>query len=155
VNALGRWFIEYKREKGIKAEVAEMKPYLAKICELLSKDLGNPPIGNKPGQGLRGQLWKDYNDIIDRQCNFIDKYKIKLNPVQARDEIKTLLNLENEQKDADSTLAAIQKSLATLKEIHGQLEECFDKNKVEIDALIKKLSDEGKRVQQYYSSLSK
>ena len=155
VNTIGRWFIEHKRQKGVKESVKTMQPYVDKICTLLAEDIGSSPADTgvpAPG-GLRDQLWRDYDDIIDRQCNFIEHSKGKLDPVQMRSEIKVMLALEVEQKRADATLKAIQQSLDTLRETHNKIEECFDKNTVEIDSLISDLIAEGKRIKEYYDTL--
>lgn len=156
VNAIGRWFIEYKRQKGIKESVKSMQPYIDKICTLLAEDIGSSSSDTsmQPG-GLRDQLWRDYDDIIDRQCNFIEHGKGKLDPIQMRSEIKVMLALEVEQKQADATLKAIQQSLDTLRETHNKIEECFGKNTIEIDSLLSDLITEGKRIKEYYDTLDK
>ncbi len=154
VNAIGRWFIEYKRQKGVKESVKKMQPFVDKICALLAEDIGSSPADSGvQSKGLRDQLWRDYDGIIDRQCNFIEHGKGKLDPIQMRSELKVMLALEVEQKQADATLKAIQRSLDTLRETHNKLEECFDKNTVEIDSLISDLITEGKRIKEFYDTL--
>ena len=64
-----------------------------------------------------------------------------------------MIALEVEQRKADATLKAIQKSLDTLRKTHNKIEECFDKNTVEIDNLISDLITEGKRIKEFYNTL--
>ena len=156
INALGHWFIEHKRQRGVRESVKDMQPHIEKICELFAEDIGSSPAasGVQSG-GLRGQLWQDYNDIIDRQCLFIERNKNKLDPIQLRNEIKVMITLETEQKQADATLKAIQESLKKLRDTHNRIEECFDKNTVEIDSLISGLIAEGKRIKEFYDKLEK
>ncbi|MBM2833209.1 MAG: hypothetical protein HW406_370 [Candidatus Brocadiaceae bacterium] len=154
VNAIGRWFIEYKRQKGVKESVKNMQPFVDKICTLLAEDIGSSPADSGGrSKGLRDQLWRDYDGIIDRQCNFIEHGKGKLDPIQMRSEIKVMIALEVEQRQADATLKAIQQSLDTLRKTHNKIEECFDKNTVEIDSLISDLITEGKRIKEFYNTL--
>ena len=154
VNAIGRWFIEYKRQKGVRESVKDMQPHIEKICVLFAEDIGNSPAGSGVRSGgLRDQLWRDYDGIIDRQCNFIEHGKGKLDPIQMRSEIKVMIALEVEQRQADATLKAIQQSLDTLRKTHNKIEECFDKNTVEIDSLISDLITEGKRIKEFYNTL--
>ena len=156
VNAIGRWFIEYKRQKGVKESVKNMQPFVDKICTLLAEDIGSSLADADSGgrsKGLRDQLRRDYDGIIDRQCNFIEHGKGKLDPIQMRSEIKVMIALEVEQRQADATLKAIQQSLDTLRKTHNKIEECFDKNTVEIDNLISDLITEGKRIKEFYNTL--
>lgn len=154
VNAIGRWFIEYKRQKGVRESVKDMQPHIEKICVLFTEDIGSSPADSGvQSDGLRDQLWRDYDGIIDRQCNFIEHGKGKLDPIQMRSEIKVMIALEVEQRQADAALKAIQQSLDTLRKTHNKIEECFDKNTVEIDNLISDLITEGKRIKEFYNTL--
>ncbi|GJQ60441.1 MAG: hypothetical protein D8M57_16060 [Candidatus Scalindua sp. AMX11] len=150
VNALGRWFIEHKREEGVKKSVGEMQGNVGIICELFAKDIGT--VGQT---GLREQLWRSYSDIMKAQDAFILQNKDTLDPIAKRDEIKYLASLVIDQKKADETLKSVQKALEQLKETHSKLNEAFSDNTIEIDNLIKQLKDEGRRIKKFYESLEK
>lgn len=151
VNAIGRWIIEYKREKGVKEAVKSMHEPIENVCKLFAQEIGD----SSKGGGLRAQLWQDYTDIIDRRCQFIRNSKKTLDPIQLRNEIKEMVSLEIERNQADITLTAIHDSLDKLRETHGKIEECFDKNTMEIDNLINGLLSEANRIRDFYKNLDK
>ncbi len=156
VNTLGHWFIEHKREVGVKKSVKNMQIFVDSICSLLSKDIGSvDPETGIPLTGLRQVLWNSYSQNMQEVDSFIQHNKAKLDPVVMRNEIKVLASLVIDQKNADETLKGVQKALGKLKEAHNKLNEVFSENTIEIDNLIKQLKDEGKRIKKFYESLEK
>lgn len=154
VNAIGRWFIEDKRKKEVKKIVVEMHSNIESICKLLKKDIGseNAETGI-PKSGLRNQSWRLYKDTMKIQDSFIQYNKQKLNPIVKRNEIKYLVSLASGQRRADETLKSIQNALTKLTDTHSKLNEAFNKNTMEINNLIEQLTEEGKRIRDYYESL--
>ncbi|MGO9371631.1 MAG: hypothetical protein ACLQBD_05970 [Syntrophobacteraceae bacterium] len=127
VDTLGHWFIDYKRQKGLKVIVNDMNEPVQGICKLLVADIGAlPDKDGKGGHGLRDQLHNQYISLIQNQDEFIEKNKGKLDPRSRRDEIARLPELVREQETADATLAATQKAVNKLAETHKELVRSFD-----------------------------
>lgn len=155
VNALGTWFIEYKRQKGAKKIIAEMDKRVGDISDMLIQDVGSSPAeSGGRATGLRAQLWNQYNESMRLQDKFIRDNKDRLDPISRRNEIKQLAYLFSQQKQADATLKSIQSAIGKLRETHGKLHEAFGKNTIEVDNLIAQLKSEGRRISEYYKSLS-
>lgn len=155
VDAFGRWFIEYKRQKGLKDIVKDMNDPVQNICKLLVADIGALPVKEKGGHGLRNQLHNQYDILIIEQDQFIQNNKGKLDPRVKRDEIVRLPELVREQETADATLAATQKAVSKLAETHAELVRSFDSPSPKLKDLIIQLEDEGKRIGQFYKSIGK
>src|SRR6266498_2371301 len=68
IDALGRWFIERKRQKELPNLIEAMQDPVKRTAELLEADIGNRPDdqGNG-GSGLRGQLWNEYMHAMLQQ----------------------------------------------------------------------------------------
>lgn len=156
VNAIGRWFIEYKREKAIASITLEMQPKIKAICDLLSKDIGKPPNDQHVGgDGLRNQLWIDYVKILRDQDALLQKEQTRMDFATWRDEIAKLPALELEYQSADHTLEATQATLKKLAETHGKLYQAFQKNGYELNSLIQQLIDEAEHTESFYEELKK
>lgn len=156
INALGRWFIEYKRQKGVKEVIQSMHGTICEICDLLIKDIGvSPAEKDVPATGLRAQLWNQYDLSAELQDKFIQQNICSLDPISKRNEIKQLATLVSEQMKADATLKSMRDAISKLKETHGKLNEAFSKETIEIDNLITQLISEGERIKNFYESLAK
>lgn len=156
INTLGRWFIEYKRQKGIKEIVQGMQGTICDICDLLIKDIGTSPVESEANAtGLRAQLWNQYKLSMSLQNKFILDNSASLDTVSKRSEIRRLASLVSEQRQADATLKATKDAISKLKETHGKLNEVFSRETIEIDNLITQLISEGERVKNFYNSLAK
>ena len=156
VDTLGRWFIEYKRQKGLKVIVKDMNEPVQNICKLLVADIGAlPNESGQGGHGLRLQLHNQYISLIQDQDQFIQKNKGRLDPRSKREEIARLPELVREQETADATLAATQKAVSRLGETHAELVRSFDSPTPKLEELIRQLGDEGKRIGQFYKNIGK
>jgi hypothetical protein len=156
IDALGHWFIDYKREKGVKEIVKGMNDPVQNICKLLVADIGVPPDKNSAGgHGLRSQLHNNYLTLIMDQNNFIQLNKAALDPRSKREEIAQLPELVREMKTADATFAATQQAVNRLAETHAELVRSFDSPSPKLKELIRQLGDEGKRIGQFYKNIGK
>jgi hypothetical protein len=155
VNALGSWFIEYKRQKGVQEVIQEMQTPIQDISAAFIKDIGDiPDKQSKGGKGLRGQQWNEYDEIIRDQDLFIRKNINKFDPTIKREEVSKLLQLVREKRIADETLKATQQSLIQLVKAHNNLLQALDESNYDIDVLISQLTSEGKRIKTFYESLT-
>lgn len=150
VNTIGRWLIEYKREKEVKQVVILMNPHVEKICDLLFLD-----IGPAKGPGLREQLSRQYETQMQDMNSYISKNYEKLSVLELREELNKLAQMPIQQKKADLALSAAGQSLVKLKEAHRKLSKAFDPEAPDLEALIRQLSTESKRAKNYYDALNK
>jgi hypothetical protein len=143
INAIGHWIIEVKRERGVKASIKEMNPYVTNIVALLARDF----------EVLRRNQAKTYDEAVMAQKVFVQKNIATLDPITKRNEIKAIADLIIEANNADHTMALMQKSIMQLGETHAQLATAFDKSSVKLDKLLVDLAAEGKRVKKFYDSV--
>ena len=148
VNAIGRWLIEYKREKALKAVIPEMNEHVASICTLLRQD-----IGELEAPGMRNQLYNQFEQEITTRNQWISQNYGELDPIERRQELTRLAQLPIEQEQADAALAAVRRTLVQLEKTHAKLGQAFDENDVAIDAMIRRLATEAKRVKGFYESI--
>jgi|SRR5712664_2198180 len=167
LNAIGRWFIEAKRRKIIKENVATMQDSIRAVCELMREDFGLPVDGEgtdsspqavrvrRPVRGLRAQLRNEYNDILRAENNFLIHNETKFSPPEKREEIKKLMEITNERNKADETIRSIQGGLKQLAATHDELTKAFDKKDLSLPQMISQLIAEGERIQSFYKDLEK
>ncbi|HQU30161.1 MAG: hypothetical protein HRU72_11665 [Planctomycetia bacterium] len=156
VDVVGRFFIDYKREKGVREIVADMKQPIESICNTLVSDIGQPmDKAGAGGFGLRNQSWIQYEVMLKEHISFIDHHKDKFDPVTKAEAIAKLPAIVEEQYKADLTLKATQDTLRKLRMTHDELVKAFDKTCPTLENLIAELIDEGKRVGKFYKSLAK
>src|SRR5882672_1581751 len=149
VDALGRWFIDWKRSKEVKAIITDMHPHVVRICELLGKDIGS----KRTDKGLRFQVYKDFSDLIRNRSDWIWKDIKKFDAIQKRDEIAALVQLIRDRQTADRTLEGTYKVLSKLQETHQQLGKAFEDEAPNLEDRIRELVGEGKRISEYYKQL--
>ena len=156
VDSLGRWFIDYKRQKNLPTIIGDMQKPVDGICTLFIADIGSrPDDSGRGGHGLRDQLWRQYDSLLQLQDEFIQKSKDKFDPKTKAEEIAKLPLLVAEQKKADNTLKATQDALQKLSETHKALTKAFEKNNPSLEELISQLYAEGQRVKTFYEGLGK
>ena len=148
VNAIGRWIVEFHREREVRLLIDAMDPHVARICDLLAKD-----IGTAEGPGLRAQLERQYWDIIANREMFIAENHARFSPHALREELTKLVEMKKEQEKADAAMEAVAKSVRSLRETHGQLVKAFERKPAGLEARIRGLASEAKRVKAFYGEL--
>jgi hypothetical protein len=155
VNALGRWFIESKRQKQLPKIIAEMQDPVKKTAELLEADIGKAPDqAGHGGSGLRDQLWNTYDNAILQQDAFIKKYEDHMDPLTRAGAIRELPRLVRQRNLADKTLEQTQSTLAKLVDAHSALLKAVV-SKGDIQSELSALISEGQRIKSFYDSLQK
>ncbi len=155
IDALGRWFIERKRQKELPNLIEAMQDPVKRTAELLEADIGNRPDdqGNG-GSGLRAQLWNEYMHAMLQQSAFIDHNKDKLDPLAKAQEIRKLPQMVDERAKADDALRQTADSMAKLVQAHNELLHAVQ-TKADLHADISALISEGERIKTFYESLQK
>lgn len=161
INAIGRWFIDYKREKIVKQTVNKMKENVRNVCLLFGQEIGyNAPVKNgslvTTQRGtLRKKLWRDYSQIMMEQNDFLVRNEANFSANDKRKEIEKLLSLKDEREQADETLDAVVKALRAIPEAHNNIEKAFDEKDTTLPGLISKIFEEGERIKDFYEGLKK
>ncbi len=144
VNAIGRWFIEYKRNREVKAVIFDMDPHVKTVSEFLQKDF----------EALRSQSRAAFNEQMTNVHGFIVAGYDDLDPVTRYQQIGGLANLVRRSQMADLTLERASASMTKLAETHAQLHKAFEDNAFSLDASIRSLINEGQRIKDFYDSLN-
>ncbi len=145
INAIGRWLIEAKRQKAVKASIEEMHPHITNMVALLSRDF----------VVLRRNLHKTYDEGIQAQKLFVQHNQDKLDALTQRSEIKGIADLIIEQNKADRAMQSMEKAVQGLGATHAELSSAFDRRSARLEQLLSDLIEEGKRVKTFYDSLEK
>jgi hypothetical protein len=155
VNALGRWFIEKKRQKELPGLIEQMQGPVKATSDLLRADIGSRPgEDGKGGNGLRAQLWNEYMQGMIEQSAFIDHNKDRLDPGAKSIEIRKLYQLVDERNRADNALRQTAESMSKLVTAHQEILRAVQ-GKTDLHADISALISEGQRIKTFYESLSK
>jgi hypothetical protein len=155
VNAIGRWFIERKRQQHLPDLISEMQQPVKTTAELLEADIGSAPDENgRGGHGLRDQLWNEYTEAMIQQVAFIDQNKDRMDPSTKTEAIERLPQLLERRSLADETLKETQATLSKLVDTHGALLRSV-KSKGDIQGECSSLISEGERIKRFYDSLRK
>src|SRR6266851_100052 len=155
VNALGRWFIERKRQQRLPQLIEEMQDPVKSTAELLEADIGSAPDERgRGGHGLRDQLWNEYTQALLQQVAFIDHNKDHFDPASKAAEIRKLPALVRQRSLADQTLKQTQAALTELVDAHGALLRAT-KAKTDVHTEFSALLSEAQRLQSFYDSLQK
>jgi len=176
VNTLGRWFIDWRRDRDVKEQVKVMQKPVKDITRLISEDIGFPKQeveaghlkdadsgkgqskanNGRPseGRGLRNELWNTYTNTLQSQDLFIRHNWDRLSPAERRSEIQKLVGLVTERTQADQTLLATKVSLGSLAAAHEQLVDEFENPSINFEARITELINEGKRINAYFDALN-
>ena len=123
VNALGRWFIERKRQQKLPQLIGEMQEPVKKTAELLQADIGSAPDEHgHGGRGLRDQLWNEYTEAMMQQAAFIDQNKARMDATSKAEAVKNLPQLVRQRSLADQALKQTQTTLSKLVDAHSALQ---------------------------------
>ena len=155
VNALGRWFIERKRQKRLPQLIDEMQDPVQRIAELLEADIGSAPDERgQGGHGLRDQLWNEHTQALLQQMAFIDHNKDRLDPASKAIEIRKLPAIVRQRSLADQTFKQTQATLSELVDAHAALLRAT-KAKADVSTEFSVLLSEAQRIKSFYNSLQK
>lgn len=155
VNALGRWFIERKRQQRLPELISEMQEPVKTTAELLQADIGAAPDEyGHGGRGLRDQLWNEYTGAMVQQVAFIDQNKDRMDPTSKAEAIEKLPQLVRQRSLADQALKETQVTLSKLVDAHAALLRAV-KSKGDVQAECLALISEGQRIKSFYDSLQK
>ena len=155
VNALGRWFIERKRQRRLPELISEMQEPVKTTADLLQADIGSAPdeFGHG-GRGLRDQLWNGYTEAMMQQVAFIDQNKDRMDAASKAEAIEKLPQLVRQRSLADQALKQTGSTLSKLVDAHSALLRAA-KSKGDIQAECSALISEGQRIKAFYDSLQK
>jgi hypothetical protein len=139
---------EYLTARKVKASLPkitqQMSPTVTALCELLNSDIGV----------LRTQADVDYQSLITRLDQSIRHEGTAVSPYEHREEIRTLIDLADQQKANDELLAKLQAALHNLDLTHQALAAAVQGNNPEsISQKIAELQAAGKDLSNYYKSL--
>lgn len=155
VNALGRWFIESKRQRHLPQLVGEMQEPVRTTAELLEADIGNAPDQQgHGGNGLRDQLWNEYTEALIQKVAFLDHNKERMDSGSKAEIIRSLPQLVRQRSLADQTLRQTKVTLSTLVDAHSALLRAMQ-SKTDIQSSLSVLIAEGQRIKGFYDSLQK
>jgi hypothetical protein len=155
VNALGRWFIERKRQQRLPELIREMQAPVKATADLLQADIGTAPDeSGHGGRGLRDQLWNEYTEAMIQQVAFIDQNKDRMGAASKAEAIEKLPQLVRKRSLADQALKQTQSTLSKLVDAHSALLRAVE-SKGNVQAECSALISEGQRIKAFYDSLQK
>jgi hypothetical protein len=144
VLALGEYLISRKVKKSLPKVTQEMNPSILTLCELLNSDIVI----------LRRQADVDYQSLIIQLDQSIRHEGTAVSPYEHREEIRSLIELADQQKANDDLLAKLQTALHTLAMTHQALAAAVQGNNPEsISQKIAELQAAGHDLNVYYKSL--
>lgn len=103
--------VEHKVRKNLPAIIKQADPTVQNICTLEIADLTE----------LKNQAANDYNVLLTEQSQFIDKNKNSMSPVDLRNEILKLVQIQNDAATADSNISKAITALTKLARTHHDL----------------------------------
>lgn len=144
VLALSEYLSARKVKTSLPKITQQMNPTVTTLCELLNSDI----------DVLRTQADVDYQSLIVRLDQSIRHEGTAVSPYEHREEIRTLIDLANQQKANDELLAKLQAALHKLDLTHQALAAAAQGNNPEsISQKIAELQAAGKDLSNYYKSL--
>ena len=144
VLALGEYLISRKVKGALPKITQNMNPNIQALCELLNSDVTI----------LRRQADIDYQSQITQLDQSIRHEGSAVSPYEHRQEIRSLIDLADQQKANDALLAKLQTALHTLAMTHQALAAAAQGNNPEsISQKIAELQTAGHDLSTYYKSL--
>jgi hypothetical protein len=144
VLALGEYLISRKVKSSLPKVTQDMNPNIQALCEVLNSDIVI----------LRRQADVDYQSQIVQLDQSIRHEGTAVTPYEHRLEIRTLIELADQQKANDQLLAKLQTALHTLAMTHQALAAAVQGNNPEsISQKIAELAAAGHDLNVYYKSL--
>lgn len=146
ILALENYLIARKVKGSLPHITQQMNTNIEAICNFLNSDIVI----------LRRQADVDYQALAVDQDAFIRHSGTSLNPIQRRDEIRTLIGIADQQKANDLLLQKLQTALHTLDLTHQALAAAAQGNDPEsIKQKLAELTAAGQDLGTFYQSLSK
>jgi len=144
VLALSEYLIARKVKSSLPKVTQDMNPNIQALCEALNSDIVI----------LRRQADVDYQTLIIQLDQSIRHEGTAVSPYEHRLEIRTLIELADEQKANDDLLGRLQSALHTLAMTHQALAAAVQGNNPEsISQKIAELQAAGHDLNTYYKSL--
>lgn len=144
VLVLADYLIARKVKGSLPKVTQDMNPNVQFLCELLNSDIVI----------LRRQADVDYQTLVTQLDQSIRHEGTAVSPYEHREEIRTLIDLANQQKANDDLLAKLQTALHTLAMTHQALAAAAQGNNPEsIQQKIAELAAAGKDLNSFYKSL--
>ncbi|SPE23251.1 conserved hypothetical protein [Candidatus Sulfotelmatomonas gaucii] len=144
VLALGEYLISRKVKSSLPKVTQDMNPSIQTLCEVLNSDVVI----------LRRQADVDYQMQITQLDHSIRNEGTSVSPYEHRLEIRTLIELADQQKANDELLARLQAALHALAMTHQALATAAQGNNPEsISQKIAELAAAGHDLNVYYKSL--
>lgn len=144
VLALGEYLISRKVKSSLPKVTQDMNPNIQALCEVLNSDIVI----------LRRQADVDYQSQVMQLDQSIRHEGTAVTPYEHRLEIRTLIELADQQKANDDLLAKLQSALHTLALTHQALAAAAQGNNPEsISQKIAELAAAGHDLNVYYKSL--
>jgi hypothetical protein len=142
--ALGEYLASRKVKSSLPKVTQDMNPNIQALCEVLNSDIVI----------LRRQADVDYQSQITQLDQSIRHEGTSVSPYEHRQEIRTLIELADQQKANDELLAKLQAALHTLAMTHQALAAAAQGNNPEsISQKIAELAAAGHDLNVYYKSL--
>jgi hypothetical protein len=147
VNALAQFLVSRKIAKELPAQIEEMDPHVAALCDALAGDV----------QTINAVEDRDYDRMLDLEKQFIledEKPGTNANPELLRAEIMKLPEMARKQKQTSAKLAALQAAIVKLKTAHHELmTEAQGKHPEQLQQKLTELAAAGSSLGKFYSSL--
>jgi hypothetical protein len=155
VDTLGRFFVQYKREQGLKKIVSANDSDIREVCDLFSREIGGsmPSGGTPPSSGLRNQLWDEYTEAMTSYDLYLEKNRRRLTVSEQVDGVRELAKMVVEQRSADAMLAATAKALGDLASTHAKLAQALSHPDSGIQAILAQLEADAKSAANFYNAL--
>ncbi len=156
VDALGRMFIQYKREAALKQVIHDHDGDVQNICHLFSSEIGGsaPAGGVPPPRGLRNQLWNEYTQATTDYDLFIQRNKARMSPTDEFNAINQLATMIQQQAAGDAMLVATARAIDQLAKTHSNLNQAFETQNGGLNAMITQLQAEAKSIADFYNGLN-
>jgi hypothetical protein len=155
VDAMGRMFIEYKRQEALKKVINDHNDDIQKICHLFSAEIGGSSAAKGvPPKGLRNQLWNEYTQVMTDDDLFIQKNKLRMSAMEKIEAINQLATMVQERAAADAMLTATSRALDQLGKTHSNLGEAFETQNGGLAAMIAQLQADAKSIADFYNGLT-
>ena len=142
VNAIGRFFIQYKRERTVREIVATMHPHVKNACDGLRADIA----------AIKLHVAATANQLIVAANDRLLEDVSSITADERRARARRIAIMHANGIDAARRLDGVTKALDALETAHGKLDQAFEKDTTDLDSAIRALVNEVKRVRDFHRS---